>query len=101
MKIVSFRILLSMALLLAVGNAFAAMTGASVSPSQRTLSDTGNNIFSVSWTVATDGRTAVNVMSPNASLTRGATPLGTTGSLFSNTGVGPFVFNEIFQSVLV
>lgn len=94
MKALSLRIVLSIVVLLLVGNVFAAVTGASVSPIQRQLSGSSNNLFSVSWAVATDSGRSVVVTSSNASLSSGATSLGFTGIPFSSNGVGPFVFNE-------
>ncbi len=95
MKKLSLNLWLIACLTLCIEAALAAPTGASVNPLSRTLSDSANNSFAVSWNITTDGARG-NVTSNNASLINNANNavLGNTGGVLSANGTGPFTLNE-------
>ncbi len=85
-------------LMLLVNHAQAAITGASVSPTQRQLVTTGANTFTVNWRVFVSAGHRAGTASSGASLINPANGarLGTLGGPLSEGGGGPFAFSEAY-----
>lgn len=92
------KVKLVLALLAAVWSvpSLALLTGASPTPSSRTLNTLNNNAIPVTWSVSADSAHVDGANSSPAQLRNVATSavLGTIGASFSQAGAGPFSFSE-------